>query len=78
MLKKGKTTANAGPGAVTSATAQGVLPSYNGHATASLTPAAANTVSSQGATTSNKAKGNYGTKSASATTKRGENRPPKK
>lgn len=42
MLKKGPTSANAVPGAVSSTTAQGVLPHYAGHATASLTPTITN------------------------------------
>ncbi|KAM4059225.1 hypothetical protein HRG_007914 [Hirsutella rhossiliensis] len=43
MLKKGKSSSAAVPGTVSSMTAQGVLPNYAGHATASLTPAFANT-----------------------------------
>lgn len=42
MLRKGKTSSNAVPGAVSSTTVQGVLPQYTGYATASLTPAIAN------------------------------------
>ncbi|KAL6855058.1 hypothetical protein ACO1O0_006196 [Amphichorda felina] len=42
MLKKGPTSANAVPGAISSTTAQGVLPHYAGHATASLAPTIAN------------------------------------
>ncbi|CAG7554840.1 unnamed protein product [Fusarium equiseti] len=38
MRKKGKTSANAVAGQVSPMTAQGVLPHYSGHATASLTP----------------------------------------
>ncbi|KAI9158645.1 hypothetical protein HJFPF1_06643 [Paramyrothecium foliicola] len=45
VLKKGKSSANAAPGAVSSTTVQGVLPHYAGHATASLTPTIANTSS---------------------------------
>jgi hypothetical protein len=42
VLKKGKTSANATLGTVSSTTAQGVLPHYTGHATAYLTPTIAN------------------------------------
>lgn len=42
MLKKGPTSANAVPGAISSTTAQSVLPHYAGHATASLAPTIAN------------------------------------
>jgi hypothetical protein len=38
MRKKGKTSANVVAGQVSPMTAQGVLPHYSGHATASLTP----------------------------------------
>ena len=43
MLRKGKSSANAVPGTVSSTTVQGVLPNYAGHATAYLTPTLANT-----------------------------------
>ncbi|KAI5456383.1 hypothetical protein BGZ63DRAFT_409079 [Mariannaea sp. PMI_226] len=43
VLKKGKASVNAVPGKVSSTTAQGVLPHYSGHATASLSPAISNT-----------------------------------
>lgn len=43
MLRKGKTSANAVPGTVSSTTVQGVLPQYAGHATAYLAPTLANT-----------------------------------
>ncbi|CAH0041477.1 unnamed protein product [Clonostachys solani] len=42
MLNKGNSSAGAVPGAVSTTTAQGVLPQYAGHATASLTPTIAN------------------------------------
>ncbi|KAG6230359.1 hypothetical protein E4U34_000913 [Claviceps purpurea] len=42
VWKRNKTSATAVPGTVSSMTAQGVLPNYAGHATASLTPAIAN------------------------------------
>lgn len=43
MFKKNKSSGAAVPGTVSSATAQGVLPHYAGHATASLTPTIAST-----------------------------------
>ncbi|KAH7320219.1 hypothetical protein B0I35DRAFT_231660 [Stachybotrys elegans] len=45
MLKKSNTSSTAIPGAVSSMTAQGVLPHYSGHATASLAPSATNPTS---------------------------------
>ncbi|CAI6097055.1 unnamed protein product [Clonostachys chloroleuca] len=42
MLNKGNSSAGAVPGAVSTTTAQGVLPQYSGHATASLTPTISN------------------------------------
>lgn len=46
MLKKAPASANAIPSTLTSMTAQGVLPHYAGHATASLTPAITNKTTS--------------------------------
>lgn len=46
MMKRGTSSSNAIPGTVSSTTAQGVLPHYSGHATASLTPTATNISSS--------------------------------
>lgn len=46
MLKKGKSSAGAVPGTVSSMTAQGVLPHYAGYATAALTPTIANKTAS--------------------------------
>ncbi|OAQ99595.1 hypothetical protein LLEC1_03478 [Akanthomyces lecanii] len=43
MLNKGKSSGQLVPSTISSATAQGVLPQYRGHATAYLTPAIANT-----------------------------------
>lgn len=43
MLNKGKSSGQAVPSTISSATAQGVLPQYQGHATAYLTPTIANT-----------------------------------
>lgn len=42
MLKKGKSSAGAVQGTISSTTAHGVLPQYSGHATAALTPTVAN------------------------------------
>lgn len=42
MMKRGTSSGNAVPGTVSSTTAQGVLPHYSGHATASLAPTATN------------------------------------
>lgn len=47
MLKKGKSSAGAVQGSVSSTTAHGVLPQYSGHATAALTPTIANKVAIQ-------------------------------
>ncbi|KAL7787774.1 hypothetical protein V8C37DRAFT_261593 [Trichoderma ceciliae] len=46
MMKRGTSSSNAVPGTVSSTTAQGVLPHYSGHATASLAPTATNINSS--------------------------------
>ncbi|KAL7932313.1 hypothetical protein V8C35DRAFT_328947 [Trichoderma chlorosporum] len=46
MMKRGTSSSNAVPGTVSSTTAQGVLPHYSGHATASLAPTATNITSS--------------------------------
>ncbi len=43
MLNKGKSSGQLVPSTISSATAQGVLPQYRGHATAYLTPTMANT-----------------------------------
>ncbi|KAF7553359.1 hypothetical protein G7046_g7125 [Stylonectria norvegica] len=76
MLKKGKSSANVVPGKISSTTAQGVLPNYAGHATASLTPAIANTTVTprEAGTKLGEAVDNGLTHGA--TEKRGENRPP--
>jgi hypothetical protein len=75
MLKNGKSSANAAPGKVSPMTAQGVLPNYSGHATASLTPTIANTTSSRGPGTKAGDLSNVRSAQGSAE-KRGENRPP--
>ncbi|KAH6604888.1 hypothetical protein Trco_006595 [Trichoderma cornu-damae] len=46
MMKRGTSSSNAVPGTVSSTTAQGVLPHYSGHATASLAPSVTNINSS--------------------------------
>lgn len=46
MIRRGKTSAHVAPGKVSSTTAQGVLPNYAGHATASLVPTIANAANS--------------------------------
>ncbi|XWW97760.1 hypothetical protein V2A60_005747 [Cordyceps javanica] len=46
MLNKGKSSGQLVPSTISSATAQGVLPQYRGHATAYLTPTIANTSTS--------------------------------
>ncbi|TFB04041.1 hypothetical protein CCMA1212_003399 [Trichoderma ghanense] len=46
MMKRGTSSSNAVPGTISSTTAQGVLPHYGGHATASLAPTATNINSS--------------------------------
>ncbi|KAH0498576.1 hypothetical protein TgHK011_005826 [Trichoderma gracile] len=46
MMKRGTSSSNAVPGTISSTTAQGVLPHYSGHATASLAPTATNISSS--------------------------------
>ncbi|KAI8673441.1 hypothetical protein NCS55_00664300 [Fusarium keratoplasticum] len=76
MRRRGKTSANAVAGQVSPMTAQGVLPHYSGHATASLTPAIANTTSnSRGAGA--KLGETYTIPSTNtAAEKRGENKPP--
>jgi hypothetical protein len=49
MMKRGTSSGNVVPGTVSSTTAQGVLPHYSGHATASLAPTATNTNSAPSA-----------------------------
>lgn len=75
MLKNGKSSANAAPGKVSPMTAQGVLPNYSGHATASLTPTIANTTSSRSPGTKVGDLSNVRSVQG-GTEKRGENRPP--
>ncbi|KFA79013.1 hypothetical protein S40288_00589 [Stachybotrys chartarum IBT 40288] len=76
VLKKGKTSSNLAPGTVSSMTAQGVLPHYSGHATASLTPTIANTAAStRGTTVKHSDMGNEGVTNIVVDRKR-ENLPP--
>lgn len=76
MLKKGKSSANAVPVTISSTTAQGVLPNYAGHATASLTPTMVNSSSSpRGSATKPGDTGDAGLTSPVAE-KTGENRHP--
>lgn len=74
MLRKGAASVNAVPGAVSSTTAQGVLPHYAGHATASLTPTIANQAASPRSHIS-KTRDQGETNKASGTVAQ-ENRPP--
>jgi hypothetical protein len=69
MLKKGKSSAGAAQGAVSSTTAHGVLPQYSGHATAALTPTIANKAAVPRSH-------NVKTANAEAEHITGENRPP--
>jgi hypothetical protein len=74
MLKRGSTSANVVPGAVSPTTVQGLLPQYAGHATASLTPAMARQAASPRGVVSKP--GDQGDTKAPGTEKQGENRPP--
>ncbi|RDA91687.1 hypothetical protein CP533_2336 [Ophiocordyceps camponoti-saundersi (nom. inval.)] len=77
MLRKGKSSGAAIPGTVSSMTAQGVLPNYAGHATASLTPAIANTsVSPQRGSSRKPAGSGDAGSAASLDEEKVENRPP--
>ncbi|RDA83498.1 hypothetical protein CP532_2680 [Ophiocordyceps camponoti-leonardi (nom. inval.)] len=78
MLRKGNSSGAAIPGTVSSTTAQGVLPNYAGHATASLTPAMANTPVSPQRGSSRKPAGSGEAGSAASVDeeKKAENRPP--
>ncbi|RCI14460.1 hypothetical protein L249_6121 [Ophiocordyceps polyrhachis-furcata BCC 54312] len=78
VLRKGKSSGAAIPGTVSSMTAQGVLPNYAGHATASLTPAIANTPVSPQRVSSRKPAGSGDAGSAASVDeeKKVENRPP--
>ncbi|KAK5997286.1 hypothetical protein PT974_02641 [Cladobotryum mycophilum] len=76
MLRRGTSSANAIQGTVSSMTAQGVLPQYAGHATASLTPAITNTSVSPRSSAA-RSGNNRETGSANpAAEKQVENRPP--
>ncbi|EQL01386.1 hypothetical protein OCS_02899 [Ophiocordyceps sinensis CO18] len=75
MLRRGKSSGAAVPGTVSSMTAQGVLPNYAGHATASLTPAFANTTISPKASYKPGDSGDAGP-TGQEEDKKVENRPP--
>lgn len=77
MLKKAPASANAVPSTLTSTTAQGVLPHYAGHATASLTPTITNKAASP-RKISKVGDGHDGKLTGTVGRKRGEeNRPPR-
>ena len=76
MLKKGHANAAAVPGSITSTTAQGVLPHYTGHATASLTPTIANKAASPRNATQKAGEFVEAKIANSVSHKRGENCPP--
>lgn len=74
MMKRGTSSSNAVPGTVSSTTAQGVLPHYSGHATASLAPTNINSSPREQATKSGNANG--GESVSPAAERQIENRPP--
>ncbi|KAI8718421.1 hypothetical protein NCS52_00621000 [Fusarium sp. LHS14.1] len=76
MRRRGKTSANAVAGQVSPMTAQGVLPHYSGHATASLTPAIANTTSNSRGAGARLGETYTIPSTNTAAEKRGENKPP--
>ncbi|KAL7918656.1 hypothetical protein ACQKWADRAFT_330514 [Trichoderma austrokoningii] len=76
MMKRGTSSGNAVPGTVSSTTAQGVLPHYSGHATASLAPSATNIYSAPREQASKSATTNEGGSVNSAVERQIENRPP--
>ncbi|RSL66257.1 hypothetical protein CEP54_003842 [Fusarium duplospermum] len=76
MRRRGKTSANAVAGQVSPMTAQGVLPHYSGHATASLTPAIANTASNSRGVGAKLGETYTIPSTNTAAEKRGENKPP--
>ncbi|EHK26601.1 uncharacterized protein TRIVIDRAFT_69519 [Trichoderma virens Gv29-8] len=76
MMKRGTSSSNAVPGTVSSTTAQGVLPHYSGHATASLTPTATNINSSPREQATKSGNANEGGSANSTVERQIENRPP--
>lgn len=76
MMKRGTSSGNAVPGTVSSTTAQGVLPHYSGHATASLAPTATNINSAPREQASKSGNFNDGGPANSAIERQIENRPP--
>ncbi|KAJ4313338.1 hypothetical protein N0V84_009467 [Fusarium piperis] len=77
MRRRGKASANAVAGQVSPMTAQGVLPHYSGHATASLTPAIANTTANSRSASAKLGETYTITSTNTAAEKRGENKPPR-
>lgn len=76
MMKRGTSSGNAVPGTVSSTTAQGVLPHYSGHATASLAPTATNINSAPREQATKSGNSNEGGSTNSAVERQIENRPP--
>ncbi|KAK1247045.1 hypothetical protein MKX08_000847 [Trichoderma sp. CBMAI-0020] len=76
MMKRGTSSGNAVPGTVSSTTAQGVLPHYSGHATASLAPTATNINSAPREQASKSGTSNEGGSVTSVVERQIENRPP--
>ncbi|PTB70026.1 hypothetical protein BBK36DRAFT_1110687 [Trichoderma citrinoviride] len=76
MMKRGTSSSNAVPGTISSTTAQGVLPHYGGHATASLAPTATNISSSPREHATKSGNPNDGSPVGPVTERQIENRPP--
>jgi hypothetical protein len=75
-MKRGTSSGNAVPGTVSSTTAQGVLPHYSGHATASLAPTATNINSSPREQGTKSGNANESGSISPVTERQVENRPP--
>ncbi|OTA04181.1 hypothetical protein A9Z42_0047430 [Trichoderma parareesei] len=76
MMKRGTSSSNAVPGMISSTTAQGVLPHYSGHATASLAPTATNISSSPREQASKSGTPNDSGSAGPVAERQIENRPP--
>ncbi|RFU76234.1 hypothetical protein TARUN_6010 [Trichoderma arundinaceum] len=76
MMKRGTSSSNAVPGTVSSTTAQGVLPHYSGHASASLAPSATNINSSPREQATKSGNTHEGGSISPAAERQIENRPP--
>ncbi|EGR45913.1 uncharacterized protein TRIREDRAFT_110623 [Trichoderma reesei QM6a] len=76
MMKRGTSSSNAVPGMISSTTAQGVLPHYSGHATASLAPTATNISSSPREQASKSGTPNDNGSAGPVAERQIENRPP--